>query len=101
MHSLHRIAETPEAFRIRQKRYGSIALFGTIISILAIELTLLWNNIGGVYSISSTGQLIAFIVGLVPLITTIYGVLKETAEAVSAEMQISLIVLVTANNRPP
>jgi hypothetical protein len=97
MNTLHRIAETPEAFRIRQKWYGSIALFGTIISILAIELTLLWNNIEEVYSISSTGQLIAFVVGLGPLITTIYEVLKETAEAVGAKLQISRIVLVTAN----
>ena len=32
--------------------------------VLAVELTLYWNSINSVYNISSTGQLIPFIVGL-------------------------------------
>ncbi|KAL5322948.1 hypothetical protein ACEPPN_007473 [Leptodophora sp. 'Broadleaf-Isolate-01'] len=71
--------ETPEAFSIRQQWYGSITLFGTILSIVAIELTISWNHITNVYSMSSTGQLIAFVVGLGPLIMTVHGVLKEKA----------------------
>lgn len=57
-----------------------------MVSILAIELTLLWNNVADVYSMSSTGQLIAFVVGLGPLITTVYRVLKETAKTVSVNL---------------
>jgi hypothetical protein len=82
LNTFYRAEETPEAFSIRQQWYGSITLLGTMLSIVAIELTISWNHITNVYSMSSTGQLIAFVVGLGPLITTVYRVLKEKAVSV-------------------
>ncbi|KAF2803285.1 uncharacterized protein BDZ99DRAFT_468260 [Mytilinidion resinicola] len=35
-----------------------------IYSILAIELTLKWNKVSGVYTVNSTGQLIPFVIGV-------------------------------------
>lgn len=35
-----------------------------IVSILAIELILKWNKVSGVYSIASTGQYVALIIGV-------------------------------------
>lgn len=42
-------------------------------SVVAIELTLIWNHAQGVYNISSTGQLIPFIVGLADLLKTLFS----------------------------
>jgi hypothetical protein len=47
-----------------------------IYSILGVELTLYWNSISGVYSFSTTGQLIPLIIGGTDLIRTVYGVVK-------------------------
>ena len=49
------------------------SLFFIIWSVLAIELTLTWNDTQGIYNISSTGQLIPFIVGLAGLLKTLFA----------------------------
>jgi hypothetical protein len=50
----------------------SMALVSAIITILAIELTLVWNEISGVYDIKTTGQLIPFVIGVLGLFKTLY-----------------------------
>jgi len=45
-----------------------------LYSILAIELTLDWSNISGVYNVESVGQLIPFIIGAVGLFRTIHSI---------------------------
>ncbi|KAJ0418199.1 hypothetical protein BJY00DRAFT_287999 [Aspergillus carlsbadensis] len=62
----------PEQLRL----WGSTAIFPMIYSIAGVELTLYWNTISGVYSVSSTGQLIPLIIGATSLVRTVYGVLK-------------------------
>jgi len=46
-------------------------------SILAVELTLAWNHISGVYTVSTVGQLIPLVIGLSGSLETIYEILKE------------------------
>ena len=36
-------------------------------SILAVELTLAWNNVEGVYEVSSTGQFVPLLIGILGL----------------------------------
>jgi hypothetical protein len=49
------------------------SLLFIIWSIMAIEFTLVWNNAEGIYIITSTGQLIPFIVGLAGLLKTLFS----------------------------
>ena len=51
------------------------SLFFIIWSIAAIEFTLVWNNMQDIYNVSSTGQLIPFIVGLAGLLKTLFSLL--------------------------
>jgi hypothetical protein len=48
-------------------------------AILSIELTLVWNNISGVYNVTSTGQLIPFVIGVVGLLRLVHGLSVETS----------------------
>jgi hypothetical protein len=41
-------------------------------SILAVELTLHWNSVEGVYNVKSTGQIIALVVGLGMLVKVLW-----------------------------
>jgi hypothetical protein len=41
------------------------------LSIICVELTLRWNNIQGVYSLNSAGQLIPFFLGAAQLLDTV------------------------------
>lgn len=58
-----------------------VGLMWIIWSIIAIELTLFWNGATGIYDISSTGQLIPFIIGILSLFglfqVTVTGYLRE------------------------
>jgi hypothetical protein len=45
-----------------------LAVLIIIYTILGVELTLRWNSVLGVYSINSTAQLIAFVIGVVTLV---------------------------------
>ena len=40
-----------------------LSIFSIVYSIIAIELTLVWNNVSGVYNVNSTGQVIPLIAG--------------------------------------
>lgn len=45
-------------------------------SILAIELTIRWNNISDMYALDSTGQYVPLAVGLGAFVRLLYGILK-------------------------
>ncbi|PMD59544.1 uncharacterized protein K444DRAFT_663646 [Hyaloscypha bicolor E] len=55
-------------------------LIALIYSILAIELTLKWNNVSDVYTIKSTGQLIPFIIGIAGILKVWYDVRMKYSE---------------------
>jgi len=46
-------------------------------SVVGIELTLYWNGISDVYTISSIGQLIPFIIAVVELARFIFQLIKK------------------------
>ncbi len=60
-------------------------------TILSVELTLVWNNISGVYIISSTGQLIPFIVGIVGLAQLLHGISVQRSAIQSTEVLMELL----------
>ena len=62
-----------------------------IWSILAVELMLVWNNIEGIYTISSTGQLIPFIIGVVGLARLFQGISVRRCTALSTEVLMGLL----------
>lgn len=41
-------------------------------SIPAVELTLVWNSVKGVYNVKSTGQIIALVIGLGVLVKVLW-----------------------------
>ena len=65
---------TEKTFNILRIILGAFAITCAIYAILAIELTIVWNGIGGVYTIQSTGQLIPFVIGLVGLFKVLHDV---------------------------
>lgn len=54
----------------------AIGLFTFVWSILAIELTIHWNNITNMYTLDSTVQYVPLAVGLGGFVRLIYGGLK-------------------------
>ena len=52
--------------------------------VLAVEFSLRWNSVTGIYDIGSTGQLIPFIIGLLGLLRVIHITIRTTDEDVSA-----------------
>ena len=52
--------------------------------VLAIELTLSWNSVGGIYELSSVGQLIPFVTGLLGLLRSVHLVIMESLAKVHA-----------------
>ena len=58
----------------------SILVFTWIV--LAVELTLFWNAIDGVYNLSTVGQLIPFIIGILGLVRSLHLVIMEYLEMV-------------------
>ncbi len=54
----------------------AIGLFTLVWSIIAIELTIHWNNISGMYALDSTGQYVPLAVGLGGFVLLLYGGLK-------------------------
>ena len=58
----------------------SLASFGLIImlwSVLAVELTLEWNGVSGIYSVNSTSQVIPLVVGIGIIITVIWKLSRK------------------------
>ena len=58
-----------------------------IWSLVAVELTLYWNGVTGVYGIDSTGQLIPFITGVLSLV----GLLQATVTTYLRDTYVSLL----------
>jgi hypothetical protein len=63
-----------QSLRFLQPLGSLFAPFWMIWSLIAIELTLFWNGVTGIYDIDSTGQLIPFITGILSLV----GLLQAT-----------------------
>ena len=56
-------------------------------SVLSTELNLAWNSIiAGVYSLSSIGQLIRFIIGLLGLLRAIHLMFLDFMDAVASTL---------------
>ena len=51
--------------------------------VLAVELSLRWNSVIGIYNIGSTSQWIPFIIGLLGLLRVIHITIRTTDEDVS------------------
>jgi len=62
-----------------------------IWSILAVELTIAWNNISGVYTLNSTGQLIPFIIGIVSFIRLLQGISIDHSKSLSTDILMELL----------
>jgi hypothetical protein len=58
-----------------------------IWTMLAVELTLGWNNVTGVYILGSTGQLIPFVVGVLGLLRNIHLIIVRRSEQVSEKKE--------------
>lgn len=56
--------------------------------VLAVEFSLRWNSVTGIYDIGSTGQLIPFIIGLLGLLRVIHITIRSTDEDVSAPSEV-------------
>ena len=50
---------------------------------LATEMTLAWNNVSGVYILSSTGQLIPFVVGVLSLLRILHFIIVQISDRAS------------------
>lgn len=46
-------------------------------AVLAVELSLSWNKVSGIYTIQSTGQLIPFIIGIVSFVRVVLALLES------------------------
>lgn len=71
-----RLLEVPHHF-LTDKRL--IAITGPIFwlwSVLAVELTLVWNHVEGVYTVKSTGQIIPFVAGL-GILVRMFWILRD------------------------
>jgi hypothetical protein len=64
-------------------------------AIAATECTLAWNQISGINSISSTGQLIPFIIGVVSLAQIIYTIVVYNTQVILSDM---LLVSIFCNS---
>jgi hypothetical protein len=54
-----------------------VAIAGLVYMVLAIELTLVWNSILGVYTIGTVGQLIPFVIGAAGLLKVFYKIFAK------------------------
>jgi hypothetical protein len=54
---------------------------------VAVELTLAWNDVTGVYVLGSTGQLIPFVVGVLGLLRNIHLIIVRRSEQVSEKKE--------------
>lgn len=60
--------------------------------ILAVELTLFWNAVEGVYNLSTVGQLIPFIIGMLGLVRSLHLVIMEYLEMVCFSPNLLIIL---------
>ena len=52
--------------------HSTVALLTFVMIVVAIEYTIFWNDLGNVYSIKSTGQMIPFLIGVATLSRVIW-----------------------------
>lgn len=64
----------------------TINMLSLLWAIAAVELSLYWNQITGVYAINSTGQLIPFIIGIVGLLRLFHGISVEKSNLKSIDI---------------
>lgn len=55
-------------------------------AVVAVELTIAWNNVTGVYTLESTGQLIPVIIGVVGLLRVLHGLSVEKSHTRSVDI---------------
>lgn len=60
-------------------------------TIVSVELTLIWNNVEGVYSVQSTGQLIPFIIGLTGFVGLLHGLSVQRSAVYTTDVLMSLL----------
>lgn len=60
-----------------------VTLIIVVLFIVTIEMTLVYNSVGGVYTIESTGQLIPFIIGIISVGKTLNAITIDTIKRVS------------------
>ncbi|KAL2428462.1 hypothetical protein ABEF91_008638 [Exophiala dermatitidis] len=80
LHSQKQHKQTPSSKRILLCLHIVMFTWSSAVivySILAVELTLAWNHVRGVYDVSSTGQLIPLFIGLVGLVRAVLSALVE------------------------
>lgn len=74
MESCEDMLTCPRLLRIRWTATGLASWF---LAILAIELTLKWNKVRGIYSVNTTGQYIPLIIGIGSLISVWWNLLRQ------------------------
>lgn len=57
--------------------YTHINCICIVWAVISVELTLYWNEIKGVYTLQSTGQLILFVIGLIGFLRLLHGISIE------------------------
>lgn len=57
---------------VTKRTFGVLSVLILVYSTIAVELTLVWNSVSGVYTVSSTGQVIPLIAGLGLFINAIW-----------------------------
>ncbi|CAF9941050.1 MAG: hypothetical protein HETSPECPRED_002856 [Heterodermia speciosa] len=66
--------------RLYRIKCAATGLLSCILSILAIELTLKWNKVRGVYSITSTGQYAPLIIGVGGVISVCWSLMRQESK---------------------
>ncbi len=68
--------------------FGAPTGYSVIIwVVLATEMTLAWNNVSGVYTLSSTGQLIPFVVGLLSFLRILHLIIVQIVDRTSQKRE--------------
>lgn len=80
---LRKSQQSARMFRLWMVCYELIVI---IWSVIAVELDLVWKFVTGVYGVSSTGQLIPFIIGLFNLLRNISMIVIDFAVKVCRSM---------------
>ncbi|OAF98788.1 uncharacterized protein CC84DRAFT_1223533 [Paraphaeosphaeria sporulosa] len=66
--------------RLLRIRWATTGVLACILSVIAIELSLRWNRVLGVYSITSTGQYIPLIIGIASFISVCWDIIRQESE---------------------
>ena len=79
-----------------------LSTFSILYSIISIELTLVWNNISGVYDVNSTGQVIPIVAGSGTLTGVLWKMRKISVRiCFSYGLGLSILILVQSDGKDP